>query len=126
MNVWKMPSTSSRSPGSSDIVQAVRTVDMVLLPPLPELRSAPADERQVAVVGPGLAPEQLHHALGDLPARRRAAQLVVVAGDEDLRGVRVLLEHLVRREVRQGLRVVAVDVDLVDAELVVLPDHRAR
>ena len=51
-------------------------------------------------------------------------QLVVVTRHEHHRGVRVLLEDLQGGEIGEGLRLVALDLDLVWVELVVLPDAR--
>ena len=53
-----------------------------------------------------------------------AAQLDVVAPDEQPRRLRSVLEHLVRRVVHERLGAVALDVDVVDAEQVMLPDDR--
>src|SRR5438132_2327711 len=115
MNDSKMPTTSSRSLRSSVMVQAVRTIAMVSpkavveqgsegpSAALPDLGPATAEARQIAVIGLRLAPQKLHDPPADLPARRRASQLVVVPRHEDDRRLRVLLEHLVGREVGQRL-----------------------
>src|SRR5439155_24971112 len=90
---------------------------------LSNLQPATAEERETLFFyGSRLAPEELRHALAELPPFRRPPQLVVIPRDQGLCDLRVVLEHLVRREVREGLRRVAVDIDLVDAEQVVLPD----
>src|SRR3954447_16635444 len=85
--------------------------------------AAPADGLEVAVVGLALGPAKLEHEPADLPAVGLAAKLVVVAPDEQLRSVRLGGEDLVGRVVDERLGVVAVDLDVVDAEEVVLPDH---
>src|SRR5689334_10531468 len=136
MNSSKMPTTSSRSLGSSVMVQAVRTIAMVSpkrwwsrdcegpSAALPDLWPATAEARQIAVIGLRLAPQKLHDAPADLPSRRGAPQLVVVARHEDDRRLGVLLEDLVGRQVGERLCMIAVDRHVVDVEEVVLPDDR--
>src|SRR3954471_24573999 len=87
------------------------------------LRAAPADGIEVAGrVDLGLAPQQVEQQPADLPAVHLAPQLGVVAADEQLRALRVLGEHLVRGVVDERLRAVALDLDVVDAQQVMLPD----
>src|ERR1700759_4791421 len=136
MNDSKMPTTSSRSLGSSVMVQAVRTVAMGSpkrwlnrgregpSAALPDLGPATAQARQIAIVGLRLGPQKLHDPLADLPARPGALQLVVVARHEDDRRLGVFLEDLVRRQVGERLCLIAVDRDVVDVEEVVLPDDK--
>src|SRR4051794_35934113 len=88
-----------------------------------DLRAAPADGIEVAGrVDLRLAPQQVERQPADPPAAGLAPQLGVVAADEQLRALRILGEHLVRGVVDERLRVVAVDLDVVDAQQVVLPD----
>ena len=49
------------------------------------------------------------------------SELLVVAGDQDVHGLRVVLRELVRRVVRECLRRVTVDLGVVHAQQVVLP-----
>src|SRR5687767_11365621 len=87
------------------------------------LRPAAPDQREVARgVRLLLGPQDLQHEPADLPAAGLAPELVVVAPDEQLRRVRIVLEHLVRGVVYERAGRVAVDLDVVDAEQVVLPD----
>src|SRR3954464_10468539 len=88
-----------------------------------DLRAAPADGIEVAGrVDLRLTPQQVEQQPADPPAAGLAPQLGVVAADEQLRALRILGEHLVRGVVDERLRVVAVDLDVVDAQQVVLPD----
>src|SRR4051812_31814159 len=87
------------------------------------LRAAPADGIEVAGrVDPGLPPQHVEQQPADPPAAGLAPQLGVVAADEQLCALRSLGEHLVGGVVDERLRVVAVDVDVVDAQQVMLPD----
>ena len=96
-------------------------------PHAPGPRPARPSPDQVEVsgrVGLRLAPEQVEHEPADLPAVPGPPQLVVVPADQHLRGLRVIGEYLVGGVVHQCPGVVALHVDVVDAEQVVLPDHR--
>src|SRR3954447_4428675 len=66
-------------------------------------------------------PADLEDLVGDLPAVAYPPEQVAVPGDDHRHGVRVGGGRLVRGVVGQRAGLVAVEVDVVDGELVVLP-----
>src|SRR5215208_7138902 len=88
-----------------------------------DLRAPAPDQGEVAgSVRLLLPPQDLQHEPADPPAAGLAPQLVVVAAHEQLRRVGSVLEDLVGGVVDQRARQVVLDLDVVDAEQVVLPD----
>src|SRR3954465_4226057 len=120
---WAVPTSRLRRTTPPRANGAAARAVPAPLPRGPDVRAAAAGGLGGAGrVDPGLAPQQVEQQPADPPAAGLAPQLGVVAADEQLCALRRLGEHLVGGVGDDRLRVVAVDVDVVDAQQVMLPD----